>query len=73
MNQLLFKKHSSHYEKCVCDFRYERKPSCATAKLTLFNVSKDEWDAKEDTGMPKKNALYVHTAICQKAPRDVEQ
>ena len=38
------------------DFRYEGKPSRATAKLALFAVSKDEWDTKEDT---MKNALYV--------------
>ena len=38
------------------DFRYKGKPSCATTKLTLFAVSKDEWDTKEDTG---KYALYV--------------
>ena len=32
------------------DFHYEGKPSCATAKSTLFAVSKDEWDTMEDTG-----------------------
>ena len=42
------------------DFRYEEKPSRATTKSTLFAVSKDEWDAKEE--------CIVHTAICQKAP-----
>ena len=31
----------------------------ATAKSTLFAVSKDEWDTKEDTGKSMKNALYV--------------
>ena len=41
------------------DFRYEGKPSCATTKSTLFAVSKDEWDTKEDTGKSMKNALYV--------------
>ena len=41
------------------EFHYERKPSRATAKLTLFAVSKDEWDTKEDTGKSMKNALYV--------------
>ena len=41
------------------DFRYEGKPSRATAKLTLFAVSKDEWDTKEDTGKSMKDALYV--------------
>ena len=39
--------------------RYEGKISCATTKLTLFSVSKDEWDTKEDTGKSMKNALYV--------------
>ena len=40
-------------------FRYEGKPSCANTKSTLFAVSKDEWDTKEDTGNSMKNALYV--------------
>ena len=42
------------------DFRYtEGKPSRAIGKLTLFAVSKDEWDTKEDTGKSMNNALYV--------------
>ena len=41
------------------NFHFERKPSCACAKLTPFPVSKDEWDTKEDTGKSMKNALYV--------------
>ena len=41
------------------NFRYQRKPACATAKSTLFAVSKDEWDVKEDNGKSMKNALYV--------------
>ena len=42
------------------DFRYtEGKLSRAIAKLTLFAVSKDEWDTKEDTGKSMKNAMYV--------------
>ena len=41
------------------DFCYEGKPSHAIAKLTLFSVSKDEWDTKEDTGKSMKNALYI--------------
>ena len=45
--------------KNMNDFHYERKSSCATAKLTLFDVNKDEWDTKEDTGKSMKNALYV--------------
>ena len=54
--------------KNMDDFRYEGKPSHATTKSTLFAVSKDEWDTKEDTGKSMKNALYVRTAVCQKAP-----
>ena len=42
--------------KYTDDFYYEGKPSCATAKLTPFAVSKDEW---EDTGKSMKIALYV--------------
>ena len=41
------------------DFRYEGKPSRAITKSTLFSVSKDDWDTKEDTGKSMKNALYV--------------
>ena len=40
-------------------FRFEGKPSHATAKSTPFPVSKDEWDTKEDTGKSMKNALYI--------------
>ena len=45
--------------KNLDDFYYEGKPSCATTKSTLFSVSKDEWDTKEDTGKSMKNALYI--------------
>ena len=41
------------------NFHYKGKPSCTTAKLTLFTVSKDEWDTKEDTGKSMKNALHM--------------
>ena len=41
------------------NFHFEGKPPRATAKSTLFAVSKDEWDTKEDTGKSMKNALYV--------------
>ena len=41
------------------DFHYEGKPSRAIAKSTLFAVSKDEWETKEDTGKSMKNALYI--------------
>jgi len=40
-------------------FLYEWKPSHASTKLTLFVVSKDEWDTKEGTGKSMKKALYV--------------
>ena len=45
--------------KDMDDFHYKGKPSRASAKSTLFTVSKDEWDTKEDTGMSMKNALYI--------------
>ena len=46
------------------DFHFEGKPSRATAKSTLFAVSKDEWDTKEDTGKSMKNAhLIPNSAI----------
>ena len=61
-DQELFEKHlcnqNSHYEN-TDDFHYEGKPSRATTKSTLFAVSKDEWDTKEDTGKSMKNTLYV--------------
>ena len=40
-------------------FCYKGKPSRAIAKSTVFVVSKDEWDTKEDTGKAMKNVLYV--------------
>ena len=63
MNQELFDKHlcyqNSRYEKYRRLPLREGKPLRAIAKLTLFTVSKDEWDTKEDTGKSMKNALYV--------------
>ena len=47
------------------DFHYEGKPSRANAKSTLFAVSKDEWDTKEDTVKSMKNALYMPKGTCQ--------
>ena len=41
------------------NFRYKGKPSHAIAKSTLFTVSKDEWDTKEDIGKSMKKALHV--------------
>ena len=59
-NQELFEKHlcnkSSHYEKYGQFLIAQRKPSCATIKLT---VSKDEWNTKEDTCKSLKNTLHI--------------
>ena len=61
-NQELFEKNlcfqNSLYEN-TDDFRYKEKQSRAIARSTLFAVSKDEWDTKEDAGKSVKNALYV--------------
>ena len=59
MNQELLDKHQTATMKSTVDIRYEGKPSCATVKSTLFAVSKDEWDTKEDTGKSMKYALYI--------------
>ena len=67
-NQNCLKSTSTFTMKNTDYFRYEVKPSRAIAKSTLFAVSKDEWDTKEDTGKSMKNALYVSTAVYQKAP-----
>jgi len=62
-NQELFEKHlcnkSRHYEKYGRSLVMQRKPSHANTKLTLFTVSKDEWNTKEGTGKSLKNALHV--------------
>ena len=57
------------------DFSFEGKPSHATTKLTLFAVSKDEWDTKEDTGNFMKNALYIlrYAKRHLSGRRDIEQ
>jgi len=39
-----------------------------TTKLTLFMVSKDEWDTKEGNSKSMKNALYV-----QRCPKGTSQ
>jgi len=63
MNQEVLEKHlcnkSSHYEKYGRFLVTQRKQSHATTKLTLFTISKDEWNTKEDTGKSLKNALQV--------------
>ena len=62
MNQELFEKHlynqNSHYE-IYGRFPLQRETSRATAKSTLFAVSKDECDTKEDTSKSMKNVLYI--------------
>ena len=62
MSQEVFEKHlcnqNSHY-KIYGRICYEGKPSPATTKSTLFAVSKNEWNTKEDTVKSMKNALYV--------------
>ena len=61
-NQELFEKHSAikvATMKNTDDFHFVGKPLRATTKSTLFAVSKDEWDTKEDAGKSMKNALYV--------------
>jgi len=62
-NQEVFEKHlcskSSHYEKYWRFLITQKKPSCATPKLMLFTVSKDEWNTKEDTGKSLKNTLHI--------------
>ena len=62
-NQEVFKKHlcikSSHYEKHRQFLAMQRKPSRATTKSTLFTVSKDEWNTKENTGKSLKNDMHV--------------
>ena len=44
----------------------ESHQSSATTKLTYFAVSKDEWNAKEDTSKSLKN-VFVRTAVCPQA------
>ena len=62
-NQEVFENHFcikySHYEKYRQFLVTQRKPSRATTKLTLFTVSKDKGDTKEDTGKSIKNVLYI--------------
>ena len=41
------------------NFCYKGKLSRATAQSTVFAVSEDEWNTKEDTGKSMKNSLYV--------------
>ena len=62
INQELFQKHLDIKIATMTnmdDFSYEGKPSRAIAKSTLFAVSQDKWDTKEDNGKSMKNALYV--------------
>jgi len=52
--------------KTTDDFRYERKPSCAAAKSTLFVVNKDELEHKGGHWLVHEECI-VHTVVCQKA------
>ena len=45
--------------KTTDDFCYAKKPSHAITTATLFTVSKDGYDIKEDIGKSLKNALYI--------------
>jgi len=49
-NPQLFEKRTFAIKKVskkIADhIHYERKPSCATTKLTLFAVCRDAWDTK---------------------------
>jgi len=72
-NEEFFKKHlfnqSSHHEKYGC---YTRNPSHTTTKSTLFTVSKDEWNTKEESGKSMKNALYSTYCGMSKSTSPVE-
>ena len=46
--------------KNMDNFCYEGKPSHASAKLTLFTASKDEWDTKKTVVSPRR----THCAYC---------
>jgi len=60
----LFKKNfcnqSSHYEKLRMFFVTNGNHHVPTTNSTIFGVSKDEWDKKEDTDKSNKSALHVH-------------
>jgi len=53
-NQQLLEKHHCNTRMISVTKRSHHMP---TTKSTLFAVSKDEWDAKEDTDKSTKNAL----------------
>jgi len=59
MNREIFEKQlcnqSSQHKKCG---RFSFMKGSIT-KLTLFTVSKIEWNTKEDTGKSMKNAKYI--------------
>jgi len=60
----------SQYEKYRKFSVAKRKPSRATTESTLFPVSKDEWDTKEEYSHEE---CIVCTAVCQKAPLGLKQ
>jgi len=48
------------------DFHYKRKLAHATAKSTLFAVTKDAWDIKKGTdGKSMKNIFYILPYVLQ--------
>jgi len=53
MNQKLFERNFCNQSN-HCENYME-----ATTKSTLFAMSEDEWNTKEDTSKYMKNALYV--------------
>jgi len=78
-NQEVLENHlcsqSSHYEKYGQFLVTQRKPSCATTKLMLFSVSKDEWNTKDHNGKSLKNALHILQYAKRHLPgwSDIEQ
>jgi len=68
MNQQLFETNiydqSNHYENNK-QFPLWMDAPCAYHKTALFTVSKDEWDTKEGTGKPMKNALYTYSSMAK--------
>jgi len=64
-NQELFEKHLCNQDSHVT----QSKPSHAS---TLFTVSKDEWNMKEDTGYLPEECIG-RTVVCQKTPLGLKQ
>jgi len=41
------------------NFHYAKEAIVCNQQITIFTISKDEWNTKEDIGMSMKNAMYV--------------